>query len=182
MSFPPSLPRLIALTGHQRAGKITAAKVMVKNHGYAWTRFASPIREMLRALGLTDYQLDGPGKTEPCPLLMGKTPVHAMQTLGTEWGRNLISPILWCDQWARMADVVLHEGGAVVVDDVRFAEEAAIVREMGGVIWRVQRPGIDRTSDHSSEDGGIVADATLYNVGDLDMLEGIIFTQLGCVR
>jgi hypothetical protein len=52
------------------------------------------------------------------------TPRRVMQLLGTEWGRSLHED-LWVTIWKRFAQQVLHVGGKVVCDDVRFTNEAA---------------------------------------------------------
>lgn len=146
-----SYPRLIGLVGYQRAGKTTTAKLLVQEHAYQWTRFAGPLKDMLRQIGLNDHELDGHLKNEPCALLGGKTPVQVMQTLGTEWGRKMVYADLWLDTWKRQVDDQLNLGCRVVVDDVRFANEAAAVRDLGGELWLVERPGFVRASEHESE-------------------------------
>lgn len=153
--------RLIALTGPAGAGKSTAAKHLVARHGYRVEKFAGPLKDMLRGFGLTERHIEGDLKEVPCDLLGGKTPRYAMQTLGTEWGRDLISPSLWVDTWSSRAAT-----GLVVCDDCRFPNEAAAVRALGGVIVRVVRVGHERPGgDHVSEAGqeGIKPDAKLWN-------------------
>jgi len=147
-----ALPRLIGLVGYQRSGKTTTARLLDDQHGYIWTRFAGPLKEMLKCLGLTDEHLDGTLKNTPCELLGGKTPVQAMQFLGTEWGRKMIFSDLWLNVWEARVRQLLEAGHRVVVDDVRFGNEAALVRNLGGELWLITRPGVSRGSDHPSED------------------------------
>lgn len=133
------MPRkIVLLTGHAGSGKTTIAMHM-GCMGYSRVRFAEPLKCMLRSLGLTKEELDGHTKETPCELLGGKTPRHAMQTLGTEWGRNLIDPDLWTRAWQK----VVHEvGGDIVVDDCRFPNEVAAAREVGDVsVFRLVREG-----------------------------------------
>ena len=165
---------LIAFIGHQTAGKTTAAKLLESHYGWSRTRFAGPIRNMLRSLGLGDYELEGEGKTLPCALLCGQTPVWAMQTLGTEWGRGLIHPDFWVDAWGRQIEGLIQHGGKLVVDDLRFPNEAHKIRSLGGKIIRIVRPGIYRGSDHSSEDYTrlIEENHVIHNDGSLAALEG----------
>ena len=40
--------------------------------------------------GMIRRMIDGDLKEAPTPLFEGRTPRHAMQTLGTEWGRDRI--------------------------------------------------------------------------------------------
>jgi hypothetical protein len=71
-----------------------------------------------------------------------------MQTLGTEWGRHLIHPDLWCS--ITLEQIELADLPLVVIEDVRFENEAQLIHKAGGVIWRTQRESI-KTSQHASE-------------------------------
>ena len=138
--------RLIGLCGPIGCGKTTSARYLEEAHGYARVPFAAPLKAMLAAAGLTEAHLNGSLKELPCDLLLGRTPRYAMQTLGTEWGRDLIGPGLWLRLWE--ARVSAH--GAVVADDVRFANEAARIRSRRGILVRVCRPGYGPSGGHAS--------------------------------
>jgi len=170
VSPPPpandNLPKVVALAGVAGSGKSTAAQYLVDMHGYTRLRFAGPLKAAMAALGFSPHDIDGVAKEAPHALLCGKTPRHAMQTLGTEWGRNCIGADFWIGLWQRAANDVLENRGRVVVDDCRFPNEAAVVRKMGGEIFRiVGRGGI--AGDHASERQEFVADVVLENDGDL---------------
>lgn len=138
---------IVAIMGVAGSGKTVVAR-RLEQYGFARTRFAAPIKEMLRVgLGLTEAQLDGDEKSAPIHDLGGASARTMMQTLGTEWGRRMIHPDLWASVWKRHVALL---DGPIVVDDLRFPNEAAAIREMGGVIWRVYRPGLV-TMDHASE-------------------------------
>jgi len=130
--------------GTKGSGKSTVAKRLTIRHEYVRIPFAKPLKDMLRAAGLTDEQLDGSLKETPCALLRGRTPRHAMQTLGTEWGRNTIHPELWTMLWLNA--VRRAERTLVVADDVRFENEATAIRSLGGILVRVVR-GSDVVTD-----------------------------------
>lgn len=123
---------LIALTGAIGSGKTTAADTLRRYAGYEIVKFAGPLKAMLAAIGLTDAHLEGDLKQKPCDLLMGATPRHAMQTLGTEWGRECIHEDVWLHLWRKKATDLLSKGINVVVDDCRFENELALVRALGG--------------------------------------------------
>lgn len=165
------LPKVIALTGLAGAGKSSVANVLMLAHGYRRVRFAGPLKAMLKAIGLGEDEVDGPLKERPCALLSGHTPRHAMQTLGTEWGRAHLGPRFWVGLWQATAYDVLDHGGRVVVDDCRFPDEADAVRSVGGVIWRVTRPGL-MAGPHRSERAmsAIRATTTIRNAGTLTEL------------
>jgi len=100
-----------------------------------------------------------------------------MQALGTEWGRNIIGPHCWVGIWESRVLDVLGNGGRVVVDDCRFANEAKAVRSLGGTVVRIQgRGGI--ASSHESEKVAFEPDAILMNNGSVasfhDQLDSLL--------
>ena len=161
-------PRLIGFCGPAGCGKTFAATHLAASFGYSRVRFAGPLKAMCKALGMTDAEIDGPAKEQSCDLLGGRTPRWAMQTLGTEWGRDLIDPDLWVRAWERQALSFLDAGDPVVVDDVRFANEAAAIWQRGGVLIRLDRAGAGRSAGegHASERLDFPYDARIENGGD----------------
>lgn len=153
------IPRLIGLYAPApQSGKTTVANYL-NGCGYRILPFAAPIKHMVRTflmqLGHTPAELDfylDAGKEILIPSV-NVTPRHLMQTLGTEWGRSCISPGVWLTCWERVARSNLDRDIDVVVDDVRFPNEAALVRKLGGELWRIERPGTARGTEHASEGG-----------------------------
>lgn len=175
-SITPALPRtVLAFTGLAGSGKSTAALHLVERYGFQRVRFAGPLKDMMRALGLTEAEIEGELKEKPCALLGGKTPRYAMQTIGTEWGRDLISQDLWIRAWLAALDRV-PAGLPVVVDDCRFPNEADAVLAAGGSIIRVVRPGAEAgAAGHSSEAHELPADMVLHNEGSRELfLTGVV--------
>ena len=178
LAFPPAndnnMPPVVALTGQAGAGKSTAARYLVERHGYTLVKFAAPLKNMMRALGLNDNQIEGDEKELPCALLCGKTPRHAMQALGTEFGRHCIGENFWVDLWMHQA----NQHDRVVVDDCRFPNEAAAVRRMGGDIYQIAgRGGI--AGHHESERGiGLDPDVLIPNNGRVEDLYKLLDKQL----
>lgn len=157
---------LIGLCGYKGAGKSHTAQRLaqqVRREGrfeIAQYAFAEPMKDVLSLLlqhiGFDEYDakdmfLDSDLKDRPDPGLWGHTPRHLMVTFGTEWGRNLIDPNMWVDITMRKVRLSLERREAVVVDDVRFESEATAIRKAGGKVILVQRPGVERRSDHVSE-------------------------------
>lgn len=162
-------PQIIGVLGVAGSGKTLVAKRLVNHYGYTRTRLADPMKRMLKyGLGLSDEELDGDKKMAPMERFGGVTPRHMMQTLGTEWGRYRIYSDIWVDAWR---DMVARTEGSVVVDDVRFPNEAKAIKEMGGVLWRVFRPDVGMML-HPSEtsSGEIEVDATINNVTTIPAL------------
>ena len=175
------MTKIIAFTGAAGSGKSTAARVLVEDFGYNLVKFAGPLKDMLRAIGLNESEIEGHLKGEPCDLLGGQTPRHAMQTLGTEWGRQMICDTLWIDIWE--SRVLEHD--FVVVDDMRFSNEAARVRAFGGRIIRVDRrdlsmfKGTNRQHASEAQLSGVPADQTISNNGSLaDFINDVTYLAI----
>jgi len=142
---------LVALSGVAGSGKSTAAQWLVDRHRFVLSKFADPIKVMLKSLGLGDEHITGDLKEVPCDLLQGKTPRFAMQTLGTDWGRDMLGGGMWVDLWSKMAAESLGRYGRVVVDDCRFANEGLAVLALGGHVVRVEGRSSPIEGSHQSE-------------------------------
>ena len=132
--------QLIAFCGAMGSGKTYAADYLIQNFGYTRVKFAKPLKDMLRAIGLTDEHIEGELKDLPCDLLDGRTPRWAMQSLGTEWGRTLISENLWGNLWEKQVESLLQQNKPVVVDDCRFNNEAERVKRLKGSLFLIMTP------------------------------------------
>ena len=145
----------ILLIGPAGAGKSSIAAVLEAKNGFKPIKFAYRLKKMLLAMGLTQEDLEDPDlKNTPHPLLRGKTPRHAMQTLGTDWGRDLIHHDLWAEN---TLDYVYKLARPVVADDVRFENEIELSnRYFPGTVTIAVLPtfkGYDKIqeSNHPSE-------------------------------
>lgn len=165
-------PSVIAITGSAGAGKTTIAKHLEIEHHYVRVRFAEILKGMLRELGLSQEEVDGSLKDAPCSLLLGKTPRHAMQTLGTEWGRYLIHPEIWVHAWKVKVTQQLTLGHKVVCDDCRHKNEGLEARSFQGAeVWRVKRnSGIGMEHSSEKEFSLIQADRVLTNFATIEAL------------
>jgi hypothetical protein len=167
---------IVGIAGVAGAGKSSLAEVLAERHGLVRTPFAGPIKDMLSAFlrvsGVTNLTIhrmvNGDLKEQPAPVLGGRSPREAMQALGTEWGRNFVTPDLWTESWRFRAGLELLRGIAgVTVDDIRFPNEVAAVRSMGGVVIRVDRPGFTGVNLHPSEQQVLEPDHVVLNDGSL---------------
>lgn len=144
---------LIGLIGLRRAGKDTAAQALV-NQGFENVKFADALKGMLRTYlayrgvspCLVEEMIEGKMKEEAVAAFGGKSTRFAMQTLGTEWGRDTIASDLWVDTAMARA----RQFDRVVVSDVRFPNEVEAIKQAGGKIIRIWRPGLTVDS-HPSE-------------------------------
>jgi len=164
-----------------QSGKSTVAQILVEQ-GWRVIPFAGTLKRMtqlmLADLGQTPEEIRhsmGAGKEEPCVLLPEITPREIMQRLGTDFGRRLIDSELWVRCWKGQTIRNLGNGIPVIADDLRFPNEAAAVRGLGGLLIRVLRPGGGSTAHilHASE-GGLDEwdfDHTIVNDGSLEDLQ-----------
>jgi hypothetical protein len=109
-----------------------------------------------------------------------RSPRQVMQLWGTEYRRAQAE-----DYWLQRAQKTiaghLAAGTSVVVTDVRFANEAALIRSSGGYLWRVGRPGYEiAPGAHASETtgAGFGAALTVMNDGTLDELQHSVRSAL----
>lgn len=130
--------QIVALCGAKGSGKSTLAELIRYQHYYP---FAWAIKAMLIAAGVEKKDLTEPHRKElPNPLLGGKTNRHAMVTLGTEWGREMIHPDIWVNLWCNKVDPITE--GRVLVDDCRFHNEIKALKARGALIIAIERPGM----------------------------------------
>ncbi|WP_315729776.1 hypothetical protein [Bradyrhizobium sp. SZCCHNRI2010] len=135
---------MVGLAGFAQSGKTTAALYLEKKYAIRRKHIAEPLRAMLAVLlkangysaDLITRYLEGDLKESVVPCL-GVTSRYAQITLGTEWGRRLISESLWSDTWAAS----IEDGESVMNDSVRFPNEADAIRELGGCVIMIERPG-----------------------------------------
>jgi len=181
---------LIGFTGFAQSGKDTAANYLVEMLGYHRVSYAAPLKDAVVALNpLT--QLDN-GKyvyLGDHVKLVGMDEAkkncdvrRLLQRMGTEVGRDIFGEDFWVDQtFKAMADLE-YQGIAdqFVITDVRFPNEVDRIHDTGGIVVRIDRPGIGPVNAHSSDMmvNTIEPDVWLMNDGSIEDLytkiEGIL--------
>ena len=161
---------LIGLTSDaSRVGKDETAGYLVKNHGFTKISLADPIREAL----LLVYD-DMPGR---------KMIRRQAETFGWDFVKdahswtvdNMIAlgqfmRTLYADIWAQAIRAYDPETSRICVADVRQPNEVALIRELGGEIWKIERDGgVKRDMDGLLLDNDI--DYIIDNNGTLELLE-----------
>lgn len=162
------MTRIVGFTGYPEHGKSSAANALIKVYNYQRVAFAAPVKLMLLQLsGVTEAHVYGDKKNEPIPECGGRTARHMMETLGTKWGREMIHSDLWVNQSAVIFKQLLAEGKYLVFDDVRFPNEADVIRKLGGKVIRVVRTGhpVDMTLPANQFIADIQEDAKVWNEG-----------------
>lgn len=177
---------IIGLHGAAGCGKDTLASYLVSHpelYG-SWSiyRMAGPLKAGLSAMfNIPMEDIENPDLKNSSDYKFGKSIRYMAQTLGTEWGRNMIANDVWI-QMAKENITSLLGMRDVVVTDVRFDNEAETIREMGGKIIHIIRPMNPHTI--SVESGGVsshvsekilpahLIDCTIFNDTTVDELYG----------
>lgn len=154
------IPKLIAITGLAGSGKDTLADRITYQHGGAKYIWALPLKLALNAMfGWTMEMWDDRVWKETELNWLGKSPRQLAQTMGTEWGRELVHPELWVMLGIRAYDKHLHtyiadgEAAPFVIADTRFDNEARAVHRQGGIVVKIIRPDAAPIFAHKSEKG-----------------------------
>lgn len=94
----------------QGTGKDTVADCLVDEFNCVKVALADEMKRFLLKLGFTREQLWGPSQfrntLHPDGICTAR---HALRTLGTEWGRDMISRKLWTNHTVRQAQKLLTE-------------------------------------------------------------------------
>jgi hypothetical protein len=144
--------KLIGFTGKAGVGKSTMANRLINDplfyHQLSLLSFASPLKRSLSELtGLRiEYFTDQLLKESKIEWL-GMSPRELMQKFGTDFVRNTIHPEFWVMRMRERLKKCHHD---VVIDDIRFDNEAALVRENCGCLIHIIRD-VPSVSNHVSE-------------------------------
>lgn len=180
---------LIGISGKAGVGKDTLADYIVRTYGFQRYGFADPIKELLNKRfgwtmedwndrawkeGPTIQVLARPHPLGHCQnLVQQKLSMRELaQWLGTEAGRETHGEDCWVNVFQRR----WIEAGApkTVIPDVRFENEAAKIRQHGGIIIHLKRD-VEAVAEHKSEAGIIQHpnDYILYNKGTIERLHSV---------
>lgn len=138
----------IGISGYARSGKSTVARYITDNYNtldkngivypYIELSFASILKDMLCVLlQVTREELELLKENNTLVLNSKVSVRYLMQTLGTEWGRNLVNQNIWVH--AMRAYIDKHSIVNAVFSDVRFLNEVNFIKELKGVLFFVKR-------------------------------------------
>lgn len=191
------MPPVIGLLGHAGAGKDTVGGLIAERFRIARVAFADALKlEIAHAWGVDRVLLDSPyAKEAKTPALaLHRCKVQAFVAYAWELGlpglQDGLTPRTVMQRWGdfrracdpdyfvtRALEIVRtvtdgEQMDAVILTDVRFVNEAALVRGLGGQLWRVVRPGATAPNGHRSEFelAELQVDATIVNDGSVEQL------------
>lgn len=139
---------IIGISGFIGSGKDTIASYLATNHGYKQYSFASILKDATSAIfGWERDMIEGRTVLDRKERetndsfwsnRLGKewSPRIALQYIGTELFRDHLHQDIWIYALERK---LIHETGNVVISDVRFPNEVAMIRRLGGEVWRVNK-------------------------------------------
>jgi len=170
---------IIGLTGYARSGKDTVANILVKDYGYKRLAFADKIRDFLVEIDPileNGHRLSSTLEEYGWEIAKAKPEVRRLlQALGLG-ARTLFGTSFWIDQ----AFSSIDDDYNYVITDVRFINEAETVKNYGGQLWRVKRPGIVAYNRHVSETemDGYPVDQIFSNHGSIEDLSALVKNRM----
>lgn len=180
---------IIGITGQKFHGKDSIALILRRRYKYVHVNFAMFLKEACKNIFmLSDDQLHGDAKETP-DARWSTTPRKLMQIVGTELFRDRFKELLpeclgnESSLWVKCMKLYLNSHRTptcFVISDVRFEDEAELIRNLNGKIWKVVRPSIVSKDVHASEVQEIKADKVFTNDGTLLQLEQKVVEEL-CV-
>jgi hypothetical protein len=179
--------RIIGLSGRSGSGKDEVADHLVRRYGYRKIAIADPIREEASAFLRDALELGAWGMFDATTIpLPGHFSVVIDAFIKAIWDKPT-SPevrvfLQWFGTYRRDQDPLYWiklltpriTNGLIVISDVRLPLEIDKIREAGGEIWDVYRPGTPSVgiANHDTEKylDDIVGDKTIDNVSTLEDL------------
>lgn len=143
---------LIGLSGYAQAGKDTIGQFLVNSYGFKRIAFADRLKDMALALDPLvhgEVRLSRIVENHGWDNAKERYPEvrRTLQRLATEVIRDRVDP----DYWLDFAFGQMLSEDKIVITDVRFPNEIERIHESGGVLIRIERPGINAVNAHSSE-------------------------------
>lgn len=187
-------PILIGIVGNKKVGKDTFADYIIEkvhpssNNTFEKQTFAKPIKDVLKVmLNFSDAQLYDQDYKEKIDEKWGATPRNCMQSLGDLLEEDFpkrFPAIMKATNNQRIVVTILKQfllskllkdKTNIIISDVRRSDEAAMIKDLGGILIKIERPGFSNLGDaktHISEReiSKIKADFVIENNGTIPNL------------
>ncbi len=194
---------IIGICGLIGSGKGTVADILV-DQGFKKVSFADKLKDGVSTIfGWDRAMLEGDTDESrtwreqrddfwSSETKMEVTPRLVLQLFGTDCMRNGFDDGVWV---SLLKKTILDNPGNYVVPDVRFENEIAMLRDIGGEVWEVQRgrtpewlikyeiTGVEPTEIHPSEWRWIKSrkDVVIENNSTLAELNRQVLSHLGAI-
>jgi hypothetical protein len=167
---------IVAFTGKMGSGKDTAADGVFCDFRWA---FAAPLKDGVKTLfDFTKEQMTDPIQKDTIDQRWGISPREMLQYIGTDCIRAKIPGFFVTNMRLKFEQLETHKAFPLtaLVTDVRFDDEAALIRKHRGIVIKIHRPSLsdDRSAHtaHASEAGlspGMI-DHIVVNDGSVEEL------------
>lgn len=151
---------IIAFTGKKQSGKTTACNALRERYDVRQLNFKDALikeikqnfPDLLKVLAWEESVKIGTTISVDDLFILKPPSIRTlMQNYGTEV-RRADDPDYWVMQWKlALVELMREDETIIVVDDVRFKNEAEAVRAYGGIIIRLNRTDMESTDGHVSE-------------------------------
>ena len=146
---------LIGVGHRKRSGKDETAKAIMQRVPYVKRMaFADLLKAGVNVWhGWDERHSDGELKEVVDPY-WGYSPRYAYVNIGTDCIRDRHRQDFWVKAAMRVVNMWRDAGYTVIITDIRFPDEADVVKAAGGVVWKASRPSLpplDMENDHISE-------------------------------
>jgi len=142
---------LIGLVGKKGSGKDTFANVLKQKSGFITYAYATPLKEACQKLFLlSDEQLHDQTLKETVDKRWDLSPRQIFQIIGTDFIRTHIDSDFWIKHFT-----LWYKGKStqnIIVTDCRFQNEIDTIKELGGMIFKIER-NTSVEDNHISENG-----------------------------
>jgi ABC-type dipeptide/oligopeptide/nickel transport system ATPase component len=163
--------KVIGISGKKGSGKTSLAEAIssvAKEYGMDTKQiaFADPVKDGVKAIfGWSDTILEDRILKEQVDPFFGISPRQAMQRLGTGFGRDLVDENLWVAIAKVKCNFALENYTIPILTDVRYENEANLVRELGGFVIHIKTDDVstDRHPSESTININPVMDKQFYN-------------------
>jgi hypothetical protein len=175
---------IVGVSGNAQSGKDTCADVLVEQYGFTKVSFADGVREFMVRLDpvlhfggmetalLSEHITEG-GTPEQWAWLKENSDAREHMVAIGAGAREIMGEDVWIR--AALAKMERAPWTSFVLPDCRYANEARMIRGMGGEVWRIARPGVEPANDeeaHSlSEFNG---DTAIFNGGSMGELQSYV--------
>lgn len=146
--------KLIGIVGYKGSGKTTLTAAAVNKLAFSTQHigFSDTMTNMFLAMGIPrDIINDKSRWNDPLEELCGHSLRYGYETLGTEWGREMVGDTIWTRATLKAADHQRHAGRHVIIDNVRFPSEFNEITKAGGYTIALIRPDLKPHLKHESE-------------------------------